>query len=813
MNKVFKIILISLLSYSVFGQNITIKGKVMNQSGDFLEYVNIQDTKSGKGIISSNTGEYELVLPKRDNYTIIFSHILYDEYELKLDYETFESKLNAENTLFKNIVLIEKIESLDNIDLISYQERFLGITKVDLDILEKIPGYSESIETLLKSLPGVSSNNELSNQYSVRGGSFDENLIYVNGIEIYKSFLVKNAEQEGLSFINPNLISSIEFYPGGFLAKHGDKLSSVLDVRYKRPKKNKIKLSLSPMGTNFSLEGNTKDYRFSYILGHRYKSNQFLINSLDLNGNFRPIMSDLQAYLTYQINPELELGLLAYRSNNTYQMVPENRETEFGTITESLKLTIYFEGEEVDRFTTSMGALSLNFKPNENSNIKLTSSFFRTKEELFYDIEGEYWLGQLENNIGSDDFGDVVVNRGIGSYMNHARNELEANVFNLDLKGETEFLNQKINSGIKYQYEQISDNIREWEMIDSAGYSVPNGGVEVGIYNFVKGNASLNSNRLMAHIQISNDFSLNNGAKINYSGGIRSNYWNFNNETFISPRFVIGYKPKWEKDYVFTLSLGSYNQSPFFREIRNKTGEINSDIVSQKSNHYVITSDYQFKLWERPFKFTSSLYYKYLWDIIPYEINNLQINYLNDNIATGYATGIDLKLYGEFVQGVDSWISLSVLSTQEDIEGDLDSDGNEVGFIPKPTDQRIKCSIFFQDYLPKNPKYKFHMSLNYGSGLPFGPNNSSRYQQTMRMPSYKRMDMGFSRMIKEPGVDSRLGFMNHFNSITISAEVFNLLGIRNTASYIWVTDSSNRKYAVPNYLTSRMINIKLSVEF
>ena len=813
MNKVFKIILVSLLSYSVFGQNIIIKGKVMNQNGDFLEYVNIQDTNSGNGIISSNTGEFELVLPKRDNYSIIFTHILYDEYELNLDYKTIESKLSTENILFKNIVLIEKIESLDNIDLISYQERFLGITKVDLDVLEKIPGYSESIETLLKSLPGVSSNNELSNQYSVRGGSFDENLIYVNGIEIYKSFLVKNAEQEGLSFINPNLISSIEFYPGGFLAKHGDKLSSVLDVRYKRPKKNKIKLSLSPMGTNFSLEGNTKDYRFSYILGHRYKSNQFLINSLDLNGNFRPIMSDLQAYLTYQVNPELELSLLAYRSSNTYQMVPENRETEFGTITESLKLTIYFEGEEVDKFTTSMGALSLNFKPKEDSNIKLTSSFFRTKEELFYDIEGEYWLGQLENNIGSDDFGDVVVNRGIGSYMNHARNELEANVFNLDLKGETEFLNQKINSGIKYQYEQISDNIREWEMIDSAGYSVPNGGVEVGIYNFIKGNASLNSNRLMAHLQISNDFSLINGAKINYSGGIRTNYWNFNNETFISPRFVIGYKPKWEKDYVFTLSLGSYNQSPFFREIRNKTGEINSDIVSQKSNHYVITSDYQFKLWERPFKFTSSLYYKYLWDIIPYEINNLQINYLNDNIATGYATGIDLKLYGEFVQGVDSWISLSVLSTQEDIEGDLDSDGNEVGFIPKPTDQRIKCSIFFQDYLPKNPKYKFHMSLNYGSGLPFGPNNSSRYQQTMRMPSYKRMDMGFSRMIKEPGINSRLGFMNHLNSITISAEVFNLLGIRNTASYIWVTDSSNRKYAVPNYLTSRMLNIKLSVEF
>ena len=813
MKAIIKIILFFILSIPVIGQNVILKGKIVSQTGDFLEYVNIQDKKSGNGVISNQNGEYELVLPKKDNYTIIFSHILYDNYELKLKYKSIEPNLTNENILYQDISLMEKIESLDNIDLISYQERFLGITKVDLDVLEKIPGYSESIETLLKSLPGVSSNNELSNQYSVRGGSFDENLIYVNGIEVYKSFLAKNAEQEGLSFINPNLISSIEFYPGGFLAKHGDKLSSVLDVRYKKPKKNKIKLSLSPMGTNFSLEGNTKDYRFSYILGHRYKSNQFLINSLDLNGNFRPIMSDLQAYLTYQINPELELSLLAYRSNNTYQMVPENRETEFGTITESLKLTIYFEGEEVDKFTTTMGALSLNYKPNEKSNIQLTSSFFRTKEEVFYDIEGEYWLGQLENNIGSDDFGDVVVNRGIGSYMNHARNELQANVFNIDLKGESKFLNQEINTGIKYQYEQISDNIREWEMIDSAGYSVPNGGNEVGIYNFIKGNASLHSNRLMAHFQVSNDFLLKNKAKINYSTGIRVNYWNFNNEIFISPRFVIGYKPKWDRDFVFTFSCGSYNQSPFFREIRNKTGEINSDIVSQKSNHYVLTSDYQFELWERPFKFTSSLYYKYLWDIIPYEINNLQVNYLNDNIATGYATGIDLKLYGEFVQGVDSWISLSVLSTQENIEGDLDSDGNEVGFIPKPTDQRIKCSIFFQDYLPKNPKYKFHMSLNYGSGLPFGPNNSSRYQQTMRMPSYKRMDMGFSRMIKEPGIDSRLGFMNHFNSITISAEVFNLLGIRNTASYIWVTDSSNRKYAVPNYLTSRMLNIKLSVEF
>tara|TARA_Y100000589_G_scaffold83453_2_gene77440 strand:+ start:7651 stop:10050 length:2400 start_codon:yes stop_codon:yes gene_type:complete len=799
------------MSYS---QGITLKGIITDANGNYLKDVNIREKKSSRGTISNGNGSYQLNLPFQKKYSISFSHINHQDITLEISLKDVQEEIQKtnKNYITRNFILEKTNESLENVDLIDInkeESRFKGITKITLQSIEKIPTISESIESILKSLPGVSSNNELSNQYSVRGGSFDENLIYVNGIEIYKSFLTKSAQQEGLSFINPKLTSSIDFFAGGFEAKYGDKLSSVLDVKYKEPKKNKRSFSTSLMGTNLTLEGNNKNYRLSYILGHRYKTNQFLINSLDLDGNFIPKMHDFQAYLTYQLTPETKLSFLGYHSNNIYEMIPESRETQFGTITESLQLTIYFNGQEVDKFKTSLGAVSFNYTPNENTDIKLTTSIYRTKEEVFYDIQGEYWLGQLENNIGSDDFGDVVINRGIGSYMNHARNEIFADVFNSYIDGKMNFFDHKINWGFKYQHEKIEDNIREWEAIDSAGYTISNNsdsGLEM--YNFLKGSTSLSSNRITNYIQgKSKNYILNNGATINYTAGIRTNYWDFNNEFFISPRFIVGYKPNWNKDFIFSGSIGSYNQSPFFREIRNKYGDINENIKSQKSIHYVLSSDYQFSLWDRPFKFNASAYYKYLWDLIPYEINNLQINYLTNKIASGYATGLDLKLFGEFVPGVDSWFSLSLLSTQEDILGD------GYGFIPKPTDQRLKCSIFFQDYLPTLPKYKVNLNLTYGSGLPFGPNNSRRDQQILRMPSYKRMDIGFSRIIKESDFISKNKFFNFFETATISAEIYNLLGIRNTGSYIWITDSSNNKYAVPNYLTSRLLNLKLSVEF
>lgn len=804
-------ILLLFFSTPIFSQGLTIKGTVTDENGNYLQDVNIRDKKTGRGTISNGNGSYELNLPYQKKYSITFSHINHSQQIININLKDAQEEMNLTNNSFliQNLTLSKSTDVLKNIDLISQENRFQGVTQIKLKTLTKIPAYAESIESLLKSLPGVTSNNELSNQYSVRGGSFDENLIYVNGIEIYKSFLTKTAEHEGLSFVNPNLISSINFYPGGFGARYGDKLSSVLDIKYKEPKVNQTKFSISSMGTNLTLEGNNKNYRLSYILGHRYKSNQFLINSLDLNGNFKPIMHDLQAYITYQLNPETQLSFLGYHSSNVYQMTPETRQTQFGTVTEALQLTIYFDGEEIDKFKTTLGAIAIKFEPNEKTNIKLTTSLYRTKEEVFYDVQGEYWLDQLENNMGSDEFGDVTVNQGIGSYMNHARNEIYADVFNMYVDGKSHYLNHKINWGLKFQHEKIEDNIREWEMVDSAGYSVGNeNSPELETYNFIKGSTELNSNRISSYIQASsNNYLLSNNGKINYIAGIRTNYWDFNNEIFISPRITVGYQPNWEEDVVFSASIGAYKQSPFFREIRNKYGDINNNIVSQKSVHYVLNSDYQFQMWERPFKFNASIYYKYLWDLIPYEINNLQINYLTENIATGYATGLDLKLYGEFVPGVDSWFSMSLLSTQEDILGD----GH--GFIPKPTDQRFKCSIFFQDYLPKLPKYKVNLNLTYGSGLPFGPNNSTRDQQTMRMPSYKRMDIGFSRLIKDPEFVSKNKFFNFFKSVTISAEVYNLLGIRNTGSYIWITDASNNKYAVPNYLTSRLLNIKLSAEF
>jgi len=814
-NTYLKILFFFIFSYSSFSQGITLKGVIKDENGNYLKDVNIREKKSSRGTITNGNGSYQLNLPYQKKYNITFSHINHLDQTFEISLKNIQEEMGKTNKsyLTRNFILQKTNESLSNVDLIEgdseESSRYRALTQIKIQTIDKIPTISESVESLLKSLPGVTSNNELSNQYSVRGGSFDENLIYVNGIEIYKSFLTKSAEQEGLSFVNPKLISSIDFFPGGFEAKYGDKLSSVLDVKYKEPKKNKRSFSISSMGTNLTLQGNNKNYRLSYILGHRYKSNSFLINALDLKGNFVPKIHDFQAYLTYQLNPEMKLNFLGYHSNNIYEMTPETRETQFGTITESLQLTVYFDGKEIDKFKTTLGAISFDFEPNEETSLKLTTSLYRTKEEVFYDVQGEYWLGQLENNIGSDEFGDVVINRGIGSYMNHARNEIYADVFNIHLNGKASLLNHKIDWGVKFQHEKIEDNIREWEAVDSAGYYIsPINETGLEMYNFIKGSTELTSNRVTNYIQgKSKNYLLNDGATINYIAGIRTNYWDFNNEFFISPRLIVGYKPNWKKDFVFSGSVGSYNQSPFFREIRNKYGDINKNIKSQKSIHYVLSSDYQFTMWERPFKFNTSVYYKYLWDLIPYEINNLQINYLTNEIATGYATGLDFKLYGEFVPGVDSWFSMSLLSTQEDILGD------GYGFIPKPTDQRLKFSIFFQDYLPKLPTYKVNLNLSYGSGLPFGANNSTRDQQTMRMPSYKRMDIGFSKLIKQPEFQSKNKFFNFFNSIAVSAEIYNLLGIRNTGSYIWITDASNNRYAVPNYLTSRLLNIKLSAEF
>ena len=779
-----------------------INGKITNLAGEPISNVNLKYKSTGA--ITNINGRYTLVVNKDTEIKIEVTHVSYKYYEFYID-----SSNLTDNTDY-NIILEKNDNFLTDINLISDEYRFKGITKIDPKSLEKIPTSTGGVESIIKLLPGVSTNNELSSQYSVRGGNYDENLIYVNGIQIYKPFLIRTGEQEGLSFINSNMIASIEFSAGGFEPKFGDKLSSVLNIEYKIPQEKKTKIGVSALGFDLNTEGNSKNYLLSYLIGVRHRSNSFLLQALDTQGEYKPLFNDFQTYITYQINPEIQLSFLNYYSQNKYEMIPQTREAKFGTVTEALQLTIYFEGKEIDNYETNLSAISSKYSPNDFLTLKLTSSFFTTKEQEFYDILGEYWLAELNNDIGSDEFGEVAFNRGVGAYINHARNELNAKVFNLYHDGNTSINNQKqpisIDWGLKYQLEHIKDRIREWEMVDSAGYAISPINNDLNLYEFHTGTASIKSSRLSSYIQVSNKI-IKDSKHFNYTLGSRINYWGFNNELFISPRAIFSYKPNWIKDFIFLFSCGSYNQSPFFKEFRNYDGKLNKEIKSQKSTHYVLNTDYQFKYFNRPFKFTGSIYYKKLWDIIPFEIDNLRIVYTPENNAHGYATGIDMKLFGEFVPNVDSWVSLSLLKTQEDI----DDDGH--GFIDRPTDRRLSASVFFQDYFPNNPNYKMQLSLVYGTGLPFGAPHSKRHEQTSRIPSYRRLDIGFSRSIKNSQNNSKIKFLNNFESIWTSVEFFNLVGIKNTSSYIWVTDASNTYYAVPNYLTSRIINLKLNLEF
>ena len=813
-NFIFFLFLYSFLSIGQESQVFLIKGNITEKyTNNPMKNVNL--VCGEHGTITNKKGAYKLRMKinKLGKTHLIASHQGYKSDTILIDFQKIKAIENY------NIQLEPQATSLTEVDLISEESRQQGITKIDPKILTKLPGSNGGIAPIVKLLPGVSSNNELSSQYSVRGGNYDENLIYVNGIEVYKPFLVRNGEQEGLNFVNPNMIASIEFSPGGFQAKFGDKLSSVLDIKYKKPINNNLLLSTSALGVSINAEGNISfnskktqhTHQFSYLLGGRIRATDFLLKSLDTKGDYKPLFKDFQTYLTYKNSnyPNWEFSLLNYYSQNKYEMQPKTRVSRFGTIAEPLQVTIYFEGQEIDNYETLLTAASSSYTPNNLLKLKITSSFFNTKEQQFYDILGEYWLAELENSLGSDELGEVAFTRGIGGYMNHARNTFNASVWNLYHDGNYIF-NSKggtISWGTKYQVENIEDQIREWAMVDSAGYAIsPLNNNNLNLYEFISGDATLKSSRISSYLQLSNSF-IKNQSNIYITVGSRLNYWDFNKEIFISPRGIVSFKPNWDKDFIFSVACGSYNQSPFFKEYRDNTGNLNENIVAQKSVHYVINSDYQFKYFNRPFKFTASIYYKNLWNIIPFEIDNLQITYLNENNAHGYAAGLDLKLFGEFVPEVDSWISLSLLKTQEDIEGD----GH--GYIPRPTDRRLNGSIFFQDYFPNNPNYKMQLTLIYGTGLPYGAPNSERFQQTARIPSYKRVDIGLSRVIKKEGAISKVKFVNYFKSIWGSIEVFNLAGVPNTSSYIWVSDASNNYYGVNNYLTGRLLNFKLNIKF
>jgi len=796
----------------------TINGSITDNNKEILPGANILIKGENFGVSSDNNGKYLLELKANRSVIIEVSFIGFGTKSIRIP------MLKKGQNYTLNIQLSPEGKLIDDVIVRDKKSRKQALSKIKTQHVSLIPNSGGGVESVLKTLPGVSSANELSSQYSVRGGNFDENMVYVNGIEVYRPFLVHSGQQEGLSFVNSDMVENILFSAGGFESKYGDKMSSVLDITYKNPTETKASINLSLLGGSAHLEGISPNNRFTYLVGFRNKSNQYLLNAMDTKAEYKPNFSDLQTLFKYQIKDNWQVSLLTNISENTYRMVPLDRDTEFGTLNEALKLRIYFEGQESDKYNTYFAAFNSKFSPNLKTKINITTSAFKTIESESFDILGEYWLFQLDNNLGSDNFGDVKFDRGVGKFINHARNNLEATVINTTLNGHyIANENTKWEWGIKWQKEDISDQIKEWTLIDSAGFTLPHphdniGGIsdtnqQVMMTEFLKTNIDLSSIRNSAYLQINKEM-----GNFSINAGTRASYWSFNNEKLISPRLNIAYIPLWEKDIVFRAATGIYYQSPFYRELRNMDGELNPDIESQKSTHFVLGSDYLFYAWGRPFKLVSEVYYKDLDNLIPYKVENVRIQYLAENNSHGYATGIDMKINGEFVSGVESWASVSVMQTKEDIEGDfyIDEETGETiypGFIPRPTDQRVNFSMFFQDYLPGNPNYKMHLSMMYGTGLPFGPPNAEKFNDILRMPDYRRVDIGFSAVIKAEDKKSKIGFLNNLNNMWISAEVFNLLDIDNTVSYLWVADVRGRQYAVPNYLTPRQLNFKLIVSF
>lgn len=802
------------LSFRLEGQGV-IYGIVQDTSGQPVFLANVALKGYNSGTMTNSEGKYELQLSETGKLTVVVSCIGFQNKEQEIS-----NLLDSRHEI--NFVLEASISNLDEVSVSARYERASTFNRIDIKDMQLSPTTTGGIESLIKTLPGVSSNNELSSQFNVRGGNYDENLIYVNDIEIYRPFLVRSGQQEGLSFINSDLISSIRFSAGGFDAKFGDKMSSVLDINYRKPKSFGGSVSASLLGGSVHLEGISKNQRFTFLTGVRYKTTSYLLNSLETAGDYSPKFTDFQGLMTYNISQKSEISFLGNASINQYNFIPKERNTEFGTSSTPLNLVIYYEGQETDQFNTLMGALSYKYTIEPGKWMKLILSGFNTRENETYDILGEYYINELDNTIGSKTYGDSILNIGIGGFLNHARNYLDANVYSGNYLGEFNFSNHKIRFGAGYQESSISDKLSEWEMVDSTGYSVPAKENSLELSSVIKSANQIRSAKYSAYFQdtwaysdLKNDYY--------FTVGLRSAYLDLSGQFLLSPRLSFSLKPDWDRDIMFHLSTGVYFQPPFYKEMRNPYGQVNTSLKSQRSFHIVAGGDYIFSAWERPFKLTAELYYKDLANLVPYKVDNVRIKYAGENLAKGYAVGIDMKLNGEFVRNAESWVSLSLMQTKEDIHGDYyyNSEGVKIepGYYPRPTDQLLNFGMYFQDYLPNNPDYKVHLNFLFGTRLPYSSPTENRYDNVYRIPPYRRVDIGFSKVLKKDSAILPAGNpFRYFKNIWISAEIFNLLDINNTISYLWVRTISNQQnipgiFAVPNYLTSRRFNIKLTAKF
>ena len=781
LNKFIIILVLLMSTLTAAADDFTLKGKVIDEDGHALELVTISCAAQGKLTMTNLKGEFSIGLSTADSVVVKFSMVGYGV--RKRVFKRPKGKMTVQ-------IVMHPAATLSEVTVTQRRRQTSQTEQLDTKHLKQTPSTTgNAVEEMIQQQAGVSSHNELSSQYNVRGGSFDENSVYINQIEVYRPLLISSGQQEGLSVINPNMVEKIGFSTGGYEAKYGDKMSSVLDITYRRIKGFEANATASLLGASgFIGYGNS---RFSMSHGIRYKTNRYLLNTLETTGEYKPNFLDYQTYISYTPNKRWNIDFIGNIADNHYNFTPKDRETSFGTLAEAKQFKVYFDGQEKDRFNTLFGALGITRRITDSTSVKFLTSAFHTKERETYDIAGQYWLNDTQTQESL----------GVGTYMEHARNYLSADVINFKLIVRHQTRRHDIEAGISYKTEHIKEQSREYEMRDSSGYSIPHSADKLNLIYTLNAKNDIRSNRIEAYIQDVYRWAKgDNYFTLNY--GVRIANWSYNKETTVSPRASLAIVPAFDSDLTFRFATGLYYQAPFYKEMRDTTtvngittATLNSRIKSQQSIHFIAAADYRFRMLNRPFKFTAEAYYKALNNLIPYNVQNMKITYCGENLTKGYATGIDLKLYGEFVPGTDSWLTLSLMSTRQKFNNQ---------WIPLPTDQRWAMNLHFTDYFPGTERWKMTLRLAFADGLPFGAPHRGLEQQQFRAPAYKRADIGMSYCA--------LKNAKGIKGIWLGIDCLNLFGISNVSSYYWVTDVTNTQWAVPNFLTNRQINGKITIE-
>lgn len=790
--KIFILQILCLCAYaSASAQSFTLTGKVIDENNDPVEFASVSCAKQGKMTMTALNGTYSLQLQSADSVEIRFSMIGYKTKVRVL------RRPRGKQTM--QVVLHSSDNALSEVTITGKRIETGQTQELSKEQIKNMPSTTgNAVEEMIQSQAGVSTHSELSSQYNVRGGSFDENSVYINNVEIFRPFLVRSGQQEGISVINPDMVEKIGFSTGGYEARYGDKMSSALNIEYRRPKRFEASATASMLGASAFVGMSNK--KFSWSNGLRYKTTKYLLGSMDTKGEYQPTFIDYQTYLTYSPNKRWDIKFLGNISDNHYNFTPEDRETNFGTMENVKAFKVYFDGHEKDVFRTFFGSLGITRKFGENTSLSLIASAFNTREQEKYDIQGQYWLTQTETSE----------NLGVGTYFQHTRNYLKAHVESAKLLFKTKQKKHDIEAAFTYKWEHINENSVEYEMRDSSKYSIPHTGKDLYMIYSMRAKNTLTANRIEAYAQDTYRFTGSAGKTLytlNY--GVRLAYWSFTKETILSPRLSLGIIPAFNDNITMRFATGLYYQAPFFKEIRDTTtvngityASLNRKAKSQRSIHFIAGFDYRFKMNNRPFKFTAEAYYKALGNLVPYSVNNVKVVYYGDNMCSGHAAGLDLKLFGEFVPGTDSWVSLSLMNTSMKLNGKS---------IPLPTDQRYAVNMFFTDYFPGTTRWKMSLKLALADGLPFSAPHRELESNVFRAPAYKRADIGLNYRIIDN--NDRHNKRNPIRNLWVGAECLNLLGINNVNSYYWITDVTGQQYAVPNYLTGRQINVKVSVDF